>query len=324
MLKLHFLNVGHGDCSIVEFSDSNRTMVVDINISSDIEEKSLSELIEEVNIIASPEMQSVYRSLHVDFSQMLSKAGYNLNLQNPVEYLKSLGTKEIFRFISTHPHIDHLSGIRRLMKELHVWNFWVLKNSHEPDFNKLSDIQKADWLLYKTIKDSEDRKFLLTNIIRATSGMSRSYWNEDNITILSPNPELIALAEERGNPNIMSYVLLIEYNSKKFILGGDAEQETWKYIVENHADKIKDVTILKASHHGRDNGYYQPALKLMKPKYTIVSVGKKPNTDATNKYQIYSDNVWSTRWKGNILFEIDSNGSLRFSFHQNKKMKEFL
>ncbi|MDJ0728679.1 MAG: hypothetical protein QNJ33_01680 [Crocosphaera sp.] len=50
------------------------------------------------------------------------------------------------------------------------------------------------------------------------------------------------------------------------------------------------------------------AVKLMKPQYTIVSVGKKPETDASNKYRQYSDHVWSTRWRGNITLEIDTNG----------------
>jgi beta-lactamase superfamily II metal-dependent hydrolase len=61
---------------------------------------------------------------------------------------------------------------------------------------------------------------------------------------------------------------------------------------------------LKASHHGRASGYYQPAVAAMKPEYTIVSVGKKPPTDASNKYRAYSNNVWSTRWKGDIVVNI--------------------
>jgi competence protein ComEC len=110
----------------------------------------------------------------------------------------------------------------------------------------------------------------------------------------------------------MSYVLFIEYAGHKIILGGDAETESWKFIHGNYPDLIEDVTILKASHHGRDNGYYQPAVKQMNPKYTIVSVGKKPDTDASNKYKKYSGNVWSTRWKGNMLFEVHADGSVNY------------
>ena len=47
----------------------------------------------------------------------------------------------------------------------------------------------------------------------------------------------------------------------------------------------------------------------MSPEFTIVSVGKKPKTDATNKYKQYSTHVWSTRWKGNIRFELNIDGT---------------
>ncbi len=66
--------------------------------------------------------------------------------------------------------------------------------------------------------------------------------------------------------------------------------------------------MLKASHHGRDTGYHQAAVKLMSPEYTIVSVGTKPDTDASNKYRQYIDNVWSTRWRGNISVMINDQG----------------
>ncbi len=108
----------------------------------------------------------------------------------------------------------------------------------------------------------------------------------------------------------MSYVLLIEHNGRKIVLGGDAEEDTWEYLVENYQEDLKDVDILKASHHGRDSGYYQQAVKLMNPEHTIVSVGKKPSTDASNKYRQYCDNVYSTRWNGNIIFEIDDYGNV--------------
>ena len=107
----------------------------------------------------------------------------------------------------------------------------------------------------------------------------------------------------------MSYVLLIVYGKHKIVLGGDAEEDTWKFITEKYPKLIENVRILKASHHGRDSGYYQPAVKLMSPEFTIVSVGKKPSTDATNKYKQYSPNVFSTRWKGNILFELNADGT---------------
>ena len=66
--------------------------------------------------------------------------------------------------------------------------------------------------------------------------------------------------------------------------------------------------MLKASHHGRDSGYHEEAVRHIAPEYTIVSVGKKPNTDASNKYRRHSQHVWSTRWKGNIVLTVNPDG----------------
>ena len=35
---------------------------------------------------------------------------------------------------------------------------------------------------------------------------------------------------------------------------GDAHDNTWEHLLENHEDDIKNVDILFAPHHGRDSG----------------------------------------------------------------------
>ena len=82
------------------------------------------------------------------------------------------------------------------------------------------------------------------------------------------------IAVEKNRLNLCSYVLLITYKDFKFVLAGDAEKESWDYIVENYSDKISNVNVLKAAHHGRESGFHEEAVKLMNPEYTVVSVGK--------------------------------------------------
>lgn len=301
MLKIHFLNVGHGDCCIVEFIDTERIAIIDINRTSDMDTQSAEEVVTEL---------SVNKSLFQSYSQsaVLKSAGYNIEIQDPIEYLNDLPiSSSIFRYISTHPHMDHLTGLNELFNR-DISNFWVLENDIEPDLSKLSSSQKNDWEKYTCLRDSVTRKIGDTTVIRAKEGDSNDFWKQDNIKILAPNDDLLDAANTGNNANLMSYVLLIEDEGHKIVLGGDAEEKTWEYLVENYEDELEDVTILKASHHGRNSGYHQPAVKLMKPEYTIVSVGKKPNSDASNKYRQYSKNVFSTRWKGNIVFEIDNFG----------------
>ena len=312
MIVTHHLNVGHGDTIIIEFKDTKRLMVIDINRSSEFDDNTKGELVNEALSLVDDTYKNFYTLGLYNQKQLFEKASYNIGLTDPVDYIKSLGYTGIFRMIQTHPHMDHLTGLDSLFTNFSVYNMWCHKNKFDMDVSKLSDKQKLDWKRYKKYRDTTETKLDGTTVVRPFDNSSSDFWNEDKITVLSPSPALVKLAQEKNNKNIMSYVLLIEHGGHKFIFGGDAEKETWEYIVDNYEEKIKNVTVLDASHHGRDSGYYQPAVKIMNPEYVIVSVGKKPSTDASNKYRQYSDNVWSTRWKGNIKFTINSDGSGTF------------
>ncbi len=309
MLKLHYLNVGHGDCMIIEFGDTNRVAMIDINRSADMDTDTANELISESLEKVDSLTKSYFTLGIIDKQALLEKAGYSIEVTDPIQYLNDKGIKSIFRFISTHPHMDHISGLNELFSKCSIANIWVVKNDFIIDEKNLTDSEKLDWKLYKSFRDSTERTLNGVTIVRPLSGNSQDFWNIDNIEILAPDTSLLKIAKDKNNQNIMSYVILITYGSHKIIFGGDAEEATWKYIMETYPDKIKDVTILDASHHGRDSGYYQPAVKHMNPKYTLVSVGKKPSTDASNKYRQYCENVWSTRWKGNIYFELNKDGT---------------
>lgn len=314
MIRIHFLNVGHGDCIVIEFKDSNRVAVIDINITEDMDDSTKEELLSEAFLSLTP-LDKSYYSLGISSAKdILEKAGYDIELQSPISYLKDKNITCIFRFISTHPHMDHLTGIKLLHDEIGINNLWISKNKHDQDLSELSDSQKEDWKFYKKYRDTNE--YLLDGVytIRPKESESNNFWNEDQITILAPDAKLL----KNTNPNVISYVLLIKYGGKKIVLGGDGEKAIWEFIMENHSDKIKDISILKASHHGRDSGYYQPAVKHMNPMYTIVSVGKKPSMDASNKYRQYCDNVWSTRWKGNIMFEIHSDGNWLYTTEHDR------
>ncbi|KAB2887281.1 MAG: hypothetical protein F9K32_20200 [Desulfobulbaceae bacterium] len=309
MLRIHFLNVGHGDCIVVEFVDHNRVAVIDINRSCEFDESSKKELEQEFMNAVDATTRLSYLLKTISFSDLAEKAGETMTLQDPIEYLNEKGIHSIFRFISTHPHMDHLTGLNALNENNGIGNIWILRNTFCQEEKKLTEDQKVDWQLYTKYRDTMNNPVDGTTILRPFDGDLRNFWDEDGIYILAPNEELLKLAHARDNRNIMSYVLLIKYGKHKIVLGGDAEEDTWKYITDKYADLITDVRILKASHHGRDSGYYQPAVKLMNPEFTIVSMGKKPKTDASNKYKQYSTHVWSTRWKGNIVFELNADGT---------------
>lgn len=306
-VKIHFLNVGHGDCAIIEHH-SGRITMIDINNSQTLDDDSDREIAESYNISGLNHLLRKSASLNY-----LSEAGYSISLTDPVEYYKTyIGNKQIFRYIQTHPDLDHMRGLKRLSQEdIKIWNFWDTNhNKKTVDFK--NDDDEEHWNEYQRLRSGQN-----VAVLNYFSGDQTKYFNMgdnntrgDNLWILAPTKELKDSANKNSDINGHSYVLWFEYAGIKVVFGGDATEAVWESIHNKYGKNLK-CNILKASHHGRDSGYYQPAVEAMSPDYTIVSVGKKPESDASNKYRNYCDNVWSTRWKGNIRLEIYDDGNAK-------------
>lgn len=310
MIRLHFLNVGHGDCTLVEFP-SGRLMMVDINNSKSLDKDSEKELLEFYGIES-----TAYRlNKLLGGTDLMSEKGYDIKLTDPIDYYKNhFGDKHLFRFVCTHPDMDHISGLHRLHKQenIEIINFWDNQHSFDKadnEFENQTKYDKNDWDTYKEIRSSSDSP----KVIFVDRHFNNSYYNDDGIYILAATPELRKHAHENDDTNHMSYVLLIQHGQSRIILGGDATEHVWEDILNEFGSEFLKSTVLKASHHGRDSGYHQKAVEAINPLVTIISVGKKPDTDASNKYKNHSNNVWSTRWNGNIVLTCHEDGKVEYN-----------
>lgn len=358
MLRIYFLNVGHGDCTVIEHPSGRLTMV-DINNGDELDDTSQNEVLAELHnrsqgLRAQPTLADILGGqsrpptlgglfgqgglaqvarptllgtgllsgtmpnppalglgalalLGRSKKQELKEAGYGIALTNPVEFfLRNFSGRSIFRYVQSHPDLDHMRGLAALREHgIGIGNLWDTDHSKVPEFKNEAD--KAEWMAYQRLRACSSNP----KVLRLYRGDAGAYWNEDpngygdhdGIEILSPTPEIARRANQQGNSNNLSYVLRISYLGYRIVLGGDADADVWEELVRFYGKGL-DCHVLKASHHGRDSGYLADAVRLMNPTYTIVSVGKKPETDASNKYRGYCSNVWSTRWYGNLTLQI--------------------
>jgi beta-lactamase superfamily II metal-dependent hydrolase len=318
MAKIHFLNVGHGDCTVIKHNDGKLTMI-DINNGDELDDDSTDAVLE---ARSSDKMDYLrkwtsWKIVGKSRAEVLAEADYTIELTNPIEFLQqNYPGESIFRYIQTHPDFDHMRGLAALESSgIPVLNFWDIEHSREWDDEKDKESDLEDWQAYQRLRNGSSPK-----VLRNLRGESGSFWNlgkdgvggGNGIQILSPTKELIAAHDEDGKRNELSYVLMYRTGGRKIILGGDAEQNAWQSILDHYKTTLK-CDVLKASHHGRDSGYHQEAVATMNPTVTIVSVGKKPETDASNKYRQYSKRVWSTRWWGNLTLEIGGDGTMNWT-----------
>ena len=313
-MKITFLNVGHGDCTVIEHASGRLTMV-DVNNCNELDKESLAEISQYYSSINTQSMLA--EALGIRSFRMIKEAGYDVELTNPIEFLiKNYQGKNVFRYVQTHPHLDHMSGIEQLKAhQVDILNLWDTAHSFTPEFQ--TDADRTSWNEYIRLQGSSTG---LPKALRLYCGDTGTFWNQDqnnansgdSIDILHPNRTTLQSIQDSENINNLSYVLRVTLGGVRIILAGDAETAVWDDLVSRYGQDLK-CSVLKASHHGRESGYHETAMSLMKPNYTVVSVGKKPETDASDKYRKHSDNVWSTRWKGNIEITYDSAGKATIS-----------
>lgn len=265
MTKIHFLNVGDGDCTIIEHEDKKTSMIDICNGNLTSEDKT-----------------------------------------DPITYLREIqnlqyGDKgKIFRFILTHPDMDHMDGIERLCKNFEIINFW--DSDHTKTMESISDeggYSQEDWDFYDKIHKKTKKNITRMELYKGCEG---EYYTNHGIKIISPNKELVQELKDKKNPNWndISYVLLFETHGRKILFCGDSGNTSWKYIIgnkktrENIQEKnpidmtdeekeilenikmLKNIDILFAPHHGRKSGgdNFNEYLDFLNPKLAILGSAK--------------------------------------------------
>jgi beta-lactamase superfamily II metal-dependent hydrolase len=232
---------------------------------------------------------------------------------NPINYFQGLGIDSIFRFILTHPDMDHLDGFDALVRKFSVANFWDSGvRRTPPDFENCIEYKKEDWDRYVSIRDKKEGGI---TVLSHLAGSRFKFANQndagegggDGLYILAPNTELVEAANQGGDINDGSYVLLYRSAGGRILIPGDAHDETWDYVIENYADDVKDCSVLFAPHHGRKSGRSFDFLDVVNPKLTFFGCASSGDL----AYQAWAQRglrVITNNQAGNIVLDSDSEG----------------
>lgn len=228
------------------------------------------------------------------------------NKEDIVDEIKEeSASKNISRFISTHPDDDHIRGLDYFEEKKGVNNFYCVKN--EATKNDQTD----SFDKYCELRDS-------TKAYHIYKECSRKWMNQkgedDNgneigssgIFILWPHTsneyfkEALQDAKDGESPNNISPI--IKYSLEdgiKTVWMGDLETDFMKNILDEV--EFSKINILFAPHHGRKSGRVPDDwLKDMDPDIIIMGEGPSANLD----YAGYDDyNKITQNSAGDIVFD---------------------
>ncbi|MCI6931575.1 MAG: DNA internalization-related competence protein ComEC/Rec2 [Tenericutes bacterium] len=207
-------------------------------------------------------------------------SNYNVS-SGCIKLLKSLGYSHIDYLILTHGDFDHMGDSIYLINNYKVKNV-VLNND---SFNELE-----------------------TNLIKELKKKKIKYYQNVEKIPISNNIITILNTEEYDNENDNSNVIYIELNNYNFMFMGDAGVDKEKDILERY--NIPNIDVLKVGHHGSKTSSSKSFINKIKPKYSIISVGKNnryghPNKEVLNNLD--HSKIYRTDEDGSIMFKIKNN-----------------
>ncbi len=225
--------------------------------------------------------------------------------ENIAEYLKKAGIKKIDYLVITHPHYDHMSGMKEIADNFEVGEVWVTIYERQKDSESKESYEK-----YKECyKDSLKQLHRKGAKVRVPTAKNKPVVKEGKteIKVLGPSNNSQGKNEDIHEESI---ALQIRFGKTSFMFTGDTTNQGLDRI-RNYYD-IKNTTVWHASHHGSREGANEEALKEAKPKYTVIPVGKgnyhhHPHEEAKKIYKENTERKVYRTDEGNIGFRFNSN-----------------
>lgn len=210
--------------------------------------------------------------------------------------------RKIEKVILTHPHADHLTGLREVLNRYQV----------EEVYYSGVDYDSNGYLEFKNILDMKN---IPTNIPKI--GDLVSTYENATLTFLWPGEQYNG--QKIKNINNSSEVLKFCFFSHCALLTGDIEIDAQKEMIST-VTKLGlglEAEMLKLSHHGSVNGTDQNLLDTVKPSHAVISVG------ADNRYGHPHAAAIDFLAKNNIqLFRTDRDGDIKFLFFETGIIKK--
>ncbi|MBR4231101.1 MAG: DNA internalization-related competence protein ComEC/Rec2 [Bacilli bacterium] len=209
-------------------------------------------------------------------------ANQNYHVSNDIIlFFKSIGITSIKQMIFTHGDFDHMGEAINLVNSFKVEK--VIFNC-----GPYNDLEK------ELIKVLDKKKIPYYSCIKEL--------NIDN------NKLYFLQTKEYDNENDNSNVIYTELNGYKFMFMGDASTNTEKEILSKY--NLPDIDVLKVGHHGSKTSSGREFIDEIRPKYSIISVGKKNRYGHPNKEvldNLNNSKIYRTDIDGSIMFKIKNN-----------------
>ena len=203
-----------------------------------------------------------------------------------ITFIDCLGYKKIDHLIATHPHADHIGGMKAVVSHFEIGEVYM------PE--AVTDTQ-----VFIDLLEAIDKKGLSVTVAKA--GGSYDFGGA-SANFVAPTYIF------NDDMNNCSAVLHLSYGNRSFLFTGDAETDE-----EGTIEADIECDVLKAGHHGSSTSSGKYLLGKANPEIVVISCGAgnsygHPHEEALERFENAGvRNIYRTDVSGNI--SISTNGS---------------
>ncbi len=256
--RVTFLDVGQGDCALIELP-AGRNILID--------------------------------------GGGTSGGGFDIGRKVVAPFLWNRGVRRLDLVVLSHPHPDHVNGLKFILKKFAVAGLWTGEGGNDaPGYIDITRIASEKGILFKAVSAEEPPARI----------------GEAELQVLHPTLGFFPWSRKTyAALNSRSLVVLVRLYDTRLLFTGDIQNDAESALLRTQENVKCDL--LKVPHHGSESSSTEAFVSGTRPKTAVISVGKgnrygQPSPRVTAGYERAGASVLRTDRDGAVIVTVDRRG----------------
>ncbi len=288
-LQIRFLNVGQGDCSLIQLPDG-KNMLIDGGKDDKTKEQEIIAALKKAGATT------------IDYGMLTHTDSDHCGGMDAVIASDEITFKSMYMPLVKSKLADDK------VQEWYDEADYLPKDQEPADFSIQSIETTAYAKFMQAVLDEEGCETIFSYAGQQIKG------NGYVIDFYNPTYAEYKKISSAKQKNNVSPVMILTFNGKKIMFTGDCDDAEVNFRSTALKDGVEnfDVDVLKVAHHGGKESTSEAFLDIVKPEYSVISVAEKntyghPTPEVLDRLDKVGSKVFTTKDKGDIVLTLQGD-----------------